>query len=30
MLKASANGDRYDLLSPTAMPNSAGFLWNKK
>jgi len=30
MLQQSTDGERYELLSPTAMPNSAGFLWNQK
>lgn len=30
MLKAINNGERYQLTSPTAMPQSASFLWNKK
>lgn len=30
MLKAINNGERYHLTSPTAMPQSASFLWNKK
>lgn len=29
-LRPSADGQRYDLLSPTAMPRAAGFLWNRK
>ncbi|WP_338767976.1 NdvB protein [Massilia sp. METH4] len=29
-LRPSADGQRYELLSPTAMPRSAGFLWNRK
>ncbi len=30
MLKAQNFGERFDLLSPTTMPNACGFLWNKK
>jgi cellobionic acid phosphorylase len=30
MLRPTHNGDRYELNSPTAMPQSAGFLWNQK
>ena len=30
MLQPTHNGERYDLLSPTAMPRAAGFLWNRK
>lgn len=30
MLKAINNGERYNLTSPTAMPQSASFLWNQK
>lgn len=30
MLSPSANGERYDLTSPTAMPRAAGFLWNQR
>jgi len=30
MLKPSHNGERYDLLTPTAMPRAAGFLWNQR
>ncbi|KAJ4294563.1 hypothetical protein N0V90_008254 [Kalmusia sp. IMI 367209] len=30
LLRATANGDRYELTSPTAMPKAAGFLWNQK
>jgi cellobionic acid phosphorylase len=30
MLRPADNGDRYELLSPTAMPRAAGFLWNRK
>lgn len=30
LLRPSADGQRYDLLSPTAMPRAAGFLWNRK
>jgi len=30
MLRATNNGDRYELTSPTAMPKAAGFLWNQK
>jgi cellobionic acid phosphorylase len=29
MLHPSDNGERFELLSPTAMPRAAGFLWNK-
>ncbi len=29
MLQASNNGERFELLDPTAMPRSAGFLWNR-
>ncbi len=30
MLHPTHSGDRYELLSPTAMPRAAGFLWNQK
>ena len=30
MLRPTHNGDRYELTSPTAMPQAAGFLWNQK
>ncbi|PSN64094.1 Six-hairpin glycosidase [Corynespora cassiicola Philippines] len=30
MLRATSNGDRYELASPTAMPKAGGFLWNQK
>ncbi len=30
MLHAVDNGERFDLLSPTAMPRAAGFLWNRQ
>jgi cellobionic acid phosphorylase len=30
MLRATNNGDRYELTSPTAMSKAAGFLWNQK
>ncbi|CAK7240797.1 MAG: hypothetical protein STHCBS139747_002245 [Sporothrix thermara] len=30
LLGPSANGARYELTSPTAMPKAAGFLWNSK
>lgn len=30
MLRPSHNGERYDLLTPTAMPRAAGFLWNQR
>ncbi|OTB03592.1 glycoside hydrolase family 94 protein [Hypoxylon sp. CI-4A] len=30
MLRASEDGDRYELASPTAMPKAGGFLWNQK
>ncbi len=29
-LNPSADGARYELHSPTAMPRASGFLWNKK
>ena len=29
-LKPSADGQRYELTSPTAMPRACGFLWNRK
>ena len=28
MLRPTHNGERFELLSPTAMPRAAGFLWN--
>lgn len=30
MLRPSHDGERYDLLTPTAMPRAAGFLWNQR
>ncbi|MCC2973623.1 GH36-type glycosyl hydrolase domain-containing protein [Massilia sp. IC2-476] len=30
MLGPTEGGERFDLYSPTAMPNAAGFLWNRK
>ncbi|KAF2256561.1 glycoside hydrolase family 94 protein [Trematosphaeria pertusa] len=30
MLRATNNGDRYELTSPTAMPKAGGFLWNQR
>jgi cellobionic acid phosphorylase len=30
MLRPTDNGERFELLSPTAMPHAAGFLWNQK
>src|SRR5690606_20261398 len=30
MLASSENGERFELTSPTAMPRSAGFLWNQR
>ncbi|QGZ40081.1 cellobionic acid phosphorylase [Pseudoduganella flava] len=30
LLRPAADGQRYELLSPTAMPRAAGFLWNRK
>jgi cellobionic acid phosphorylase len=30
MLQPTHNGERFELLSPTAMPRAAGFLWNKR
>ncbi|PQO99312.1 NdvB protein [Massilia phosphatilytica] len=30
MLQPTENGARYDLASPTAMPNAGGFLWNRR
>jgi cellobionic acid phosphorylase len=30
MLRPTHDGDRYELTSPTAMPQAAGFLWNQK
>ncbi len=29
MLRPTDGGDRFTLSSPTAMPNAAGFLWNR-
>lgn len=29
LLQAKANGERFELSSPTAMPRAAGFLWNR-
>ena len=29
MLRPTDGGDRFELTSPTAMPNAAGFLWNR-
>ena len=29
MLRPTDGGDRFELSSPTAMPNAAGFLWNR-
>ena len=28
-LKPSADGERYELYSATAMPRACGFLWNR-
>lgn len=30
ILRPANNGDRYELINPTAMPKAAGFLWNQK
>ncbi len=30
MLSAVDNGERFELSSPTSMPKSAGFLWNRQ
>ncbi|KAF1955645.1 Six-hairpin glycosidase [Byssothecium circinans] len=30
MLRATNNGDRYELSSPTTLPKAGGFLWNQK
>src|SRR4051812_4859075 len=30
VLRPTAEGARYELSSPTAMPHAAGFLWNRK
>ncbi len=30
MLRPTDDGNRFELSSPTAMPNAAGFLWNRK
>jgi cellobionic acid phosphorylase len=30
LLNPSQAGERYDLLTPTAMPRAAGFLWNQQ
>jgi cellobionic acid phosphorylase len=30
MLRPTHNGQRYELLTPTAMPRAAGFLWNQQ
>ncbi|OCL06368.1 glycoside hydrolase family 94 protein [Glonium stellatum] len=30
MLGPTPDGDRYELTTPTAMPNAGGFLWNQK
>lgn len=30
VLGPTEGGERYELRSPTAMPNAAGFLWNRK
>ncbi|KAF2745693.1 glycoside hydrolase family 94 protein [Sporormia fimetaria CBS 119925] len=30
LLRSTPNGDRYELTSPTAMPQAGGFLWNQK
>lgn len=30
MLHATENGERFELMSPTALPRSAGFLWNRR
>ncbi len=29
MLRPTEDGQRFELASPTAMPNAAGFLWNR-
>lgn len=30
MLRSTDNGQRYELTSPTALPQAGGFLWNQK
>ena len=30
MLRPTDGGNRFELSSPSAMPNAAGFLWNRK
>ena len=30
ILWPAADGERYELGSPTALPRAAGFLWNRK
>jgi cellobionic acid phosphorylase len=30
LLRPTHNGDRYELASPTAMPQAGGFLWNRR
>ncbi|RYP52958.1 hypothetical protein DL768_001952 [Monosporascus sp. mg162] len=30
LLQATADGERYELTSPSAMPAAGGFLWNQK
>ncbi|GGY97971.1 cellobionic acid phosphorylase [Pseudoduganella plicata] len=30
LLRPAEGGNRYELLSPTAMPRAAGFLWNRR
>ena len=30
LLQPTGNGARYELTSPTAMPNAGGFLWNRR
>lgn len=30
IVRPSNNGNRYELISPTAMPKAGGFLWNQK
>src|SRR5512137_2661416 len=30
MSKATQDGERYELTSPTALPRAAGFLWNQR
>ena len=30
LLQAQNNGERFELLSPTAMPRAASFLWNRQ